>query len=91
MNTKSSTLTLLTNFDTTTLAKDPQTKDLYPTWKTLDDMIASTTELDLEKERYNLYLETLQYPYKNFTQYLLLPSLNIWQNVYTQEIDTSLM
>lgn len=91
LNTKSPSLNLLTNYDIASIANNPNATNYMPTRKTIEDIVNTNKELDLETERYDMYLKNLQWPYQYFVRNILLPPLNIWKNVYTNEINTSLI
>ncbi len=91
LNVRSNTLNSLTHYDTLQISKAKQTKDLFPKRKTLQDIIKTNEDLEQELNRYKNYMKELQAPYFNFLQYIYLPRLNIWKNVYTNAIDTSII
>lgn len=91
LNSRANWLNLLVHYNTNSISKAKETKDIFPKWKNLNDIIKSNEDLGKEQWRYDQYIKDLQAPYYNFLQYIYLPSLNIWKNVYTQHIDTTLI
>jgi len=91
LNAKSSTLGIITNYDMNLINNNPNAKNYLLNRKTINDIIQTNKELDLEKERYEIYLNNLQWPYLYFTRNILLPKLNIRKNTYSDEINTSII
>jgi len=60
-------------------------------YTTLQDAIDWLHEAADTVDRYNTYLSSLQAPYTTLLQYVLLPSLFIWKDPYTGELDTSIV
>jgi hypothetical protein len=58
---------------------------------TLTDIVDDLVAKQDETITINNYLNTLRIPFESFLRYVYLPSLNIWQDPYTNEIDTSLV
>lgn len=65
-------------------------KILYGTWK-VQDMLEEFDLKKQEREKIGNQFDKLQAPYNNFLKYIYLPSLNIWQDPFTDEIDTTLI
>ncbi len=66
-------------------------KDEYPWWSTLSDIIDFSSKLDADIKNSTDYRLALSIPYDNFLKYFYTPSLNIWKNQFTEEIDTDLL
>jgi len=66
----------------------PWFADSYPT---LQDAIVWLNQSTETVDRYYNYLNSLQSPYTTLLQYILLPSLFIWKDPYTWELDTSIV
>ncbi len=62
--------------------------DSYPT---IQDAIVWLTESTETVDRYYAYLDSLQAPYTTMLQHILLPSLFIWKDPYTGELDTTIV
>lgn len=66
----------------------PWFADKYPS---IQDAIVWLNEATDTVDRYYAYLNSLQAPYTTMLQHILLPSLFIWKDPYTGELDTSIV
>ncbi len=57
----------------------------------IDGLIAKYNNYKQQNEQYKTYLDALQAPYNYFLRYFYLPSLNIWKDDFTGELDTSII
>lgn len=91
LDQKSSQLANLSNYDTSILASDASTKNILKSADTIQDMLQENQNLQWEISKYTDYLQALQIPYTYLLKYIYLPSLNIWKENYTNNIDTNLI
>lgn len=91
LNNESSKLLNLQNYDINFLKSDQHTKAESKNLSTIKDILQLKTDANQELKNYQNYLWKLQHPYTYFLQYIYLPKLNIWKNLYTQEIDTNMI
>jgi hypothetical protein len=91
LNTQSLELYALSHFWYTSLQESMYTKEDVQSLSKVKDLITYDASLTEEKQRYENYLSTLQYPYTHFLQYIYLPRLNIRKDPYTDTIDTDLI
>jgi hypothetical protein len=57
----------------------------------LTDVIAINRDIELDQQKAQLYLDSVQMPYVNFLHHFLMPPLNIWKNKFTNKIDDTLV
>lgn len=91
IQSKQSQLYLVSSYDTTALTQNKATKERFLNRTTLDDIIGTNADMGKEQKRYTEYFESLQSPYISMLENVYLPSLNIWKDAYTHEIDTTLI
>jgi len=91
INKEKGELYQLEKFNTKILENNEYTKIDMESIENIPELIKYNSNLDTELNRYREYLDKLQSPYSNFLQYILLPSLNIWKDSFTNEIDTSII
>ena len=91
LNKKSNELSNLQYFDINFLKSSQYTQSESKNLKTIQDLLDLQDNSNEELQKYNEYLEKLQSPYTYFLQYIYLPKLNVWKNLYTQEINTDLL
>jgi hypothetical protein len=58
---------------------------------TIYDLIQNNEDVIDETQRYEKYKENLLYPYTNFLQNILLPSLNIRKDPFTDILRTDIL
>ncbi len=91
LNQKIPQLVNLDSYDTRLLASNPLTSSVPQTMDTITDLIKENTDMKSDISTYSNYLADLQVPYTYFLQYIYLPSLNIWKDPYTHQIDPDLI
>lgn len=91
LNSKSKFLLNLDSYDTRLLQNNIATRNLLEkNWK-ISSIIKIHTDATSEIEKYSQYINDLNVPYENLLQYIYLPHLNIWKNVYTNKIDLGMI
>ena len=91
LHAKTSELINLSHYDASALHSDAAFNESISSVLTFDDLVAKNDEIKDSIQKYKEYLHNLQIPYENFLKYIYLPSLNIWRDTYTKQIDTSLI
>jgi hypothetical protein len=91
LNKQSSQLSSIKNYDINFLKLSQYTKDESKNLVDVKDVLQLKDDATQDLKNYQSYLSKLQYPYTYFLQYIFLPKLNIWRNLYTQEIDTNMI
>jgi len=91
LNAKTPELINLTTYDTTTLSTNRITKEALSFSTSIYDLIKKDDEVKQDIEKYTKYMRDLQLPYENFLEYVYLPSLNVWKDVYTNQINTDMI
>jgi hypothetical protein len=81
----------LNSYDTTLLQSNALTKNFVQNTDTLDDLVKENLSTQTDITTYSDYLASLQIPYTYFLQYMYLPSLNIWRDPYTQQINPDII
>lgn len=81
----------LNTYDITLLQSHPLTKNIAQNADMLSDLIDENISTQKDIVKYENYLSSLQVPYTYFLQYIYLPSLNIWKDPYTQQINTDII
>jgi hypothetical protein len=81
----------LNSYDTTLLQSNLLTKNIVQNADTLSDLISENATTQADITTYSNYLASLQIPYTYFLQYIYLPSLNIWKDPYTQQINPDII
>lgn len=81
----------LKTYDIHTLQKNELTQPLIRTSDNIQDIIEEHGRMWWEITKYTEYLNSLQIPYTYFLQYIYLPSLNVWKEKYTNQININLM
>jgi hypothetical protein len=59
--------------------------------KTIDELVDFYTLLKDNETQYNSYIKELATSYEYLLQYIYLPRLNIWKDIYTNKIQTDLI
>lgn len=57
----------------------------------MEELIKKIESIQKQNKKYTVQVEKLQAPYNYFLKFLYLPSLNIWKNPFTNEIDISVV
>lgn len=57
----------------------------------IKDYIEYGSNIKIESDKYTQYQEDLSLPYEYFLQYIYFPSLNIWKDPFTNEVDTTIV
>lgn len=91
LNKKTPLLLQMDSYDTRTLLSNPLTSNTARNMDTLQDFIDENISIEKDISIYSKYLAELQISYTYFLQHVYLPSLNIWKNIYTDEIATDLV
>ncbi|MEI7563467.1 MAG: hypothetical protein WCJ39_07690 [bacterium] len=91
LNKKTPLLLQLDAYDTRTITNNPLTESTAKNMDTLQDMIDQNVSTQKDIRIYSKYLAELQIPYTYFLQYVYLPSLNIWKDIYTKQISIDLI
>lgn len=86
-NEKTEELNLLSTYDTATLENIEGIDD----FGNLDSLLEKNSEIENEIIGYNQYFEQLNAPYANFMSNIYLPSINVWEDAYTNELDLSIV
>lgn len=81
----------LNSYDTRALESNILTRNFIQNANTLYDLVEEKSRTQEDLLAYKDYLQASQTPYDYLLQYIYLPSLNIWSNPYTQQIDIELM
>ena len=91
LNAKTPELINLATYDTTALNTNRVTKEALSFSTSIYDLITKDDEVKQSIEKYTKYMQDLQLPYENFLKYMYLPSLNIWKDMYTNQIDINMI
>lgn len=91
MNEKTSELANISNYDTHILANDLVTQVVLKNSETIKDLLQENKIVNAEISKYTEYLHGLQIPYTYLLKYIYLPSLNVWEENYTENIDVNLI
>lgn len=91
LNKSSTELYKLDNFDMEELQNNANTKDDMADVNTISDLLDLYSNVDDDVERYSMFFDEMQAPYKNFMSHILLPGLNIWKDQFLWSIDTSII
>jgi len=81
----------LKTYDINVLQENELTQPLIRTSDSIQDLLEEHGRMWWEITKYTDYLSSLQIPYTYFLQYIYLPSLNVWKEKYTNQIDINLM
>ncbi|UFX83052.1 hypothetical protein [Candidatus Absconditicoccus praedator] len=68
----------------------PDDVSSYEDFEKIGQIVDVFYELDQDRERIEDYMDELQAPYHHFLNDFYLPSLNIWQEPFSEEIDKEL-
>lgn len=91
LNSKTPELANLTTYDTTVLNTNRITKETLSFSTSIYDLITKNDEIKQNIEKYTKYMQDLQLPYENFLKYIYLPSLNVWKDQYTNQINIDMI
>jgi hypothetical protein len=81
----------LASYDIRVLQSNEMTQSIMGNMNTLNDLIEENTTTQTDIASYKQHLDALQVPYAYFLQYVYLPSLNIWENPFTHQIDPNII
>lgn len=81
----------ISSYSLTQMLSDEKVKDEYTFWKKVKDMFSYKAVLEDDIARATEQRLKLSLPYDNFLHFLYLPSINIWKDTFTNEIDTTLI
>ncbi len=81
----------ITQYNITNLKTNPLTRNSLASSTTIYDLIQNNEDVIDETQRYEKYKENLLYPYTNFLQNILLPSLNIRKDPFTDILRTDIL
>ena len=73
------------------LSSNERVKDQYTFRKRLSDMVTFDGDIKNQIKETKEHRMRLSLPYDNLLHFLYIPSLNIWENPFTNEIDTNLI
>ncbi len=91
LNSKTKLLLNLETYDTRVVQSNQFAKSMVDkNWK-ISDIIKIHSDFKSEIGKYQEYISNLNIPYQYFLQYVYLPHLNIWKNIYTDEIDVNMV
>lgn len=79
------------SYDTRILQDNILTQNFIKNADTINDLIRENIQTQKDIVTYRDYLTSLQIPYSYLLQYVYLPSLNIWKDSFTQQIDTNII
>jgi hypothetical protein len=91
MNQKSSGLELMNSYSFPELSSNERVKDQYTFRKKLSDMVTFDWDIKNQIKETKEHRMRLSLPYDNLLHFLYIPSLNIWKNPFTNEVDTNLI
>ena len=91
LNARLPNLNNLENYDLQSFKSDALITTDAPELRTFDEMIEYYNSALGIKNRVKGELDFKRSVYSDFLRNLLLPSLNIWKNPYTEEVDLSLL
>lgn len=91
LKAKTPELVKLKTYDIHALQENKFTQTFVRTSDSIQDLLEEHGRMWWEIEKYTEYLSSLQIPYTYFLQYIYLPSLNVWKEKYTNQIDINLM
>lgn len=91
LNARLSDLNNLENYDLQSFKSDSLVATDAPELRTLDQMVDYYDTALALKNKVKAELDFKRSVYSDFLRNLLLPSLNIWKNPYTQQVDLSLL
>ena len=91
LNARLPNLNNLENYDLQSFKSDALITTDTPELRTFDEMIEYYNSALGIKNRVKGELDFKRSVYSDFLRNLLLPSLNIWKNPYTEEVDLSLL
>lgn len=78
-------------YDLNALSSDDTTKDSFPLWKQLSDMVSFESQIDTNITKTQAQRTRLSIPFESFLNLIYTPSLNIWKDPFFNTIDTSLV
>lgn len=91
LNEKTGLLINLDTYDTRLVQANQYAKSLInKDWK-ISDLINAHSNSTAEIDKYQDHINNLNVPYEYFLQYIYLPHLNIWKDIYTNDIDTNMV
>ncbi len=91
LNGQTPQLANVTTYDLRQLEANELTQSIVKTSDTISDLLQENDLAVGEIQKYSDYLSSLQVPYTYLLQYIYLPSLNVWKEIYTDKIDINLM
>ena len=91
INAQADNLIQMRYYDMSSIARNEVLKDSLPLRQTIDDVVGYATTLSEKASSYASYRKELSLPYTYFLHYIYTPSLNIWKDPFSQQIDTDLI
>lgn len=91
IESKSEDLIAISNYSFSSLSSNDMLKNEYPLWRSLSDALWYDDRIQDEIKKSKEQREKLSLPYNNFLHFLYTPSLNIWRDPFSGDIDTTLV
>lgn len=91
LNSRSWSLLNMETYDARLIQTNQYTKNFIGKDQKVTDILKIYNDSEVEINKYNEYIDNLNIPYEYFLQYVYLPHLNIWKNIYTDEIDMNMI
>lgn len=88
---RSETLPDMVNYSFSNVLSNDLLKNEYPLWKSLPDVLWYNKRIQKETQQAQQQREKLSLPYVNFLHFFYVPSLNIWKDPFSWDIDTTLV
>lgn len=81
----------LVKLDKYNIGESIKNSDYFRSFDDIDDVLLYYSWLNQDKIRYNNYLSELSTSYEYLLQYIYLPRLNIWKDLYVDNINTDMI
>lgn len=91
LQAKSANLNTVNNYNISRLTSAWVSDNASASRNTLEDILKFEEETHAEYEQSSDYRDTLSIPYQHFLHLIYTPSINIWKDPFSGELDTSLV
>lgn len=88
---ETTTLSQLDRYSFNRITSNEELKDKYNLWHNLSDVIDFSQTLQTSISNRTEHKLSLSDPYDHFLQFMYVPSINMWRDPFTLEIDTTLI